>query len=57
MLTAGDFSKVVVVRWADPYDIVVNPFGVHGPRGKVEVVVWASVDIAVSQPNAFAVAE
>ena len=56
-LIVGDFSKVVVGRWADPYDIVVNPFGAHGPKGEVEVVVFASVDVAVAQPKAFAVAE
>ena len=54
VLIAGDFSKVVVGRWSDPLDIVVDPFQ-HGLRGGVEVVVFAAV--AVAQPKAFAVAE
>ena len=57
VLVCGDFSNVVVGRWSDPYDVVVNPFGDHGPRGNVEVTVFATVDIAVAQPKAFAIAE
>ena len=55
-LICGDFTRVVIGRWTDEYDIVVNPYGSHGPKGEVEVTVFATVDVGVAQPKAFAVA-
>ena len=52
---AGDFGNAVVAMWADEYDVVVNPYGEHGPRGDVEVVMWLSLDVAFAQRGAFAV--
>ena len=56
-VVCADFSQVIVGKWADPLDMIVNPYGDAGIRGAVDVILFQTVDVAVAQREAVAVGE
>lgn len=55
VVVAGDFTQAVCAKWADPLDIIVNPFGAVAMGGGVDVHVFLTADAAACQRKAFAV--
>lgn len=55
-LIVGAFGEVVIALFVDGIEIVVNPYS-DFTRGLISYRAWLSVDVAVTAPAAFAVAE
>lgn len=55
-VVCADYSQVIVGRWNDPLDVIVDPF-TKALRGAIEIVVFVTCDVSVAHLDAIAVGE